>query len=119
MNHHIVAYGDIVADYDGRFLIESVEHTTVLDVHTVADGDGVDIAAQHSVEPHAALVAHSYITNNGGILGEEAVFAYFRLKAANIDNKCHYLTIFLVLVLSHSTSSGVRNGEIELNTRSW
>ena len=78
---YIVPYGHVVADFDGGFLVEGVQYRAVLYVYAVADADGVDIAAQHGVEPYAASVAHYYVADNGGVVGKETVFAEFRCEA--------------------------------------
>ena len=80
---HIVADGDIVADFYGRFLIEGVQNGTVLDVDVVADADGIDVAAHHGVEPDGTAVAHHHVADDGGVLGQEAVLADLRLEAAH------------------------------------
>ena len=46
-------------------------HSTVLYVHVVADGDAVDVAAQHCAIPDGAVVAHRHIANYGCGLGNE------------------------------------------------
>ena len=85
----IVADGYVVAYLDGGFTVESVKHRAVLYVHTVADTDGVHVAAEHGVEPHAAFVAHGDIANNGGILGQKTVAAYHGVVAPYRNDECH------------------------------
>lgn len=77
VDHHVVPDRYVVADLYGRFLIQRVEHRAVLDVDTVADSDGVHVAAQHGAEPDAALVAHCHVADYRGIVGDEAFFADF------------------------------------------
>ena len=76
------SYRHVVADFYGGFFIQCVQHGAVLYVYTVADCDGVDIAAQHGIEPHAAFVAHCHVAHYGCVVGEEAVFTYFRSKSS-------------------------------------
>ena len=78
----VVADGHVVAYFDGRFLVERVQHAAVLYVHTVADADRVDVAAQHGVEPYATVSAHLYVAYDGGVVGQVAVFSYFGRKAS-------------------------------------
>ena len=62
---------------------------TVLNVDAVADGDGVDIAAQNGVEPDAAFVTYGEIADESGVLRQKTVFAYFGRKTADRDYQCH------------------------------
>ena len=77
MNCHVVTDGNIVAYFNSRFLIERVQHRAVLNVHAVANGDGVHVATQHGAKPDAALVAHRHIAYDSGVVGKEAVIAEF------------------------------------------
>lgn len=83
---HVVAYRHVVAYLDGRLLVERVQYAAVLDVHAVAYGDGVHVAAQHGVEPYAALVAHRHVAYHGGVFGKEAVAAHLGCEAAQGDD---------------------------------
>lgn len=82
MDGHVVAYGYIVAYLDGGFLVEGVQHRAVLYVDAVADAYGVDISAQHGVEPYAAVVADGDIAYELGCGGEKASLAVGGSKAA-------------------------------------
>ena len=68
VNRHVVPDGYIVANFDGRFLIQRVQNGTVLYVDAVADSDGIDISPQHCVEPDAATVTNFDIAHNRGIV---------------------------------------------------
>ena len=56
MNSHIMSYGHIVANGDGRFLVERVQHRAVLDIHMVANLNPIDIATQYRIKPNGAAV---------------------------------------------------------------
>ena len=56
----IVPDGDIVTDLDRGLLIEGMEDGAVLDIHIVADADGVDVTAEDGVEPGWLLLLLSY-----------------------------------------------------------
>lgn len=77
MKGYVVANRYVVADFDGRFLIERVEYGTILDVYAVADADRVYVAAQYGVEPYGTFIAHLYIADNRSVFGQEAVFPDF------------------------------------------
>jgi hypothetical protein len=47
----------------------------VLDIHLIADINKINITPYHCVEPKTAVVAGSYITNDGGIRSNEIVVA--------------------------------------------
>ena len=59
-----------------------MQHASVLDVHSVADVDGVDIASQHGVEPDATFVADGHIADDGGIVCQETVVSDFRSESS-------------------------------------
>lgn len=78
----VVSDGNIVADGDGRFAEKRVQYAAVLNIDAVADGDGIDIAAQDRAKPYAAFFAHSDIADDGGVLGQKSVCAYHRSVSA-------------------------------------
>ena len=88
---HIVANRHVVTDFDGGFLVERVQHRTILDVDAVAYADGVHIAAQHGVEPYAAIASEDGVADYGGVFCQEAVRAYFWGEPANWNYQCHSL----------------------------
>lgn len=51
----VMADGNIVADGDGGFAEKRVQYTAILNIDAVADGDGIDIAAQDGAKPYAAF----------------------------------------------------------------
>ncbi len=83
MDCHVVAHRNVVADFNNRLLIKSVEHRAVLYVDAVADGDGVYISAKHGAEPDAAFVTHRHVADKCGILCNKAVLADFGSKSSN------------------------------------
>ncbi len=119
VDNHVVAYGDIVADFDYRFMVKSVKHAAVLDVDAVADTYGVDVAAQHGSEPDAALVAHLHVAYYGAVVGQETVFPYLGCKSSYCLYKCHIICSLrlgyqrvssLVFSASHAASSALSSG---------
>lgn len=78
----VVAYGDIIAYGDGGLAEQGVQDATILNVDAVADGDGIDIAAQDGAKPYAAFFAHGDISDDGGVLGQKCVCAYHRSVSA-------------------------------------
>ena len=85
----IVADGHVVADFYGRFLIQGVQHAAILDVHAVADADGVHVSAQHGVEPYAAVVSQLHVAYEGGVVRQETVLADFGGEAPYRFYQCH------------------------------
>ncbi len=53
----------------------------VLNVGMVADEDAVDVAAQHHAIPHARMRAERHVANDGGVFGDENIFAQCRFFA--------------------------------------
>src|SRR5690606_41993005 len=74
----IVTYGNVVANGCRGFLISAVDHGAILYIYLVAHFDEVHITANHGIEPDTALVAHGDLAHNGGVLGNKAIFSYFR-----------------------------------------
>jgi hypothetical protein len=78
MYNGIMGDGNIVPDLNGRFLIGSVNTHTILDVHIIANANIGNITPYDSIEPHTAIITNSDIANDGGIIGQETVFANLR-----------------------------------------
>ena len=91
---HVVADGYVVADFYGRFFIQSVEYGAVLDVHPVADADGVHISPEYGIEPYATVFSHYYIADNGGVVGQITVFTDLRSKSSDRFYQCHKFVSF-------------------------
>ena len=89
VHDYVVADGDVIADFGDRFLVQSVYHAVVLDIDAVADGDGVHVAAQHGVEPYAAIVTHGHVTDNNGAVGQEAILSDFGVEAPYFFDNSH------------------------------
>ena len=131
VDNHIMAYGYVVANLYGRLLVEGVQYGAVLNVHTVADADGIDIAAQHGAEPYAALVAHDHIAHYNGVAGQKTIFAYNGVEAPytfyyshlSVWNKKYCLKFYRVrgwvLRVSHSPSSSLSSGSSRARTIAW
>lgn len=68
-----------------------MEYGAVLDVHSVADADGVHIAPKYGIEPYATVSSHYYVANNRGVVGQITVFADLRSKSSDRFYKCHKL----------------------------
>ena len=63
-----MANGHIVANLDIRFAFGAMQAGTILDGNPIADANPIDIAANHSTIPHAALATNYYVTNYGSRL---------------------------------------------------
>lgn len=114
---NVMAYGDVVADFDGRLLVERVEHGAVLDIHAVADANGVDVAAEHGVKPYGALIADRKVADECGIFSNEAVAAHPGSEAAHGDDQRHSGS---VLEMSHERrSSSWSSGRSTSRTLAW
>jgi hypothetical protein len=68
MNSDIMTYGHIITNSDGRFLVKSVKHRTILYVHMVANLYPIDIATQDGIKPNGATIANDGVTNDSCIL---------------------------------------------------
>ena len=90
MNGGIVADGDIVFDDGGTNLVGDMHHGSVLNIHTVAHGDGCHITAHDGIEPHTTLVAHGHFAHDGGILAEITLLSPTRSQALYWFDDCHF-----------------------------
>ena len=90
MNRDVVSYGHVVAQRDGGFLIERVQHCAILDVAMLADGDGVHVAAQHGVEPQTRSLAYRHIADNRGVLRHKHVVGNARGEDLTVPIDCLY-----------------------------
>ena len=70
MDERLVADGDVVAE-GARGIGVDVEDGVVLDVGVLANGDGVDVAAQHGAVKHGGVGADGDIANNGRVGGDK------------------------------------------------
>lgn len=90
MDGDIVADGDVIAYPAYRFFVKGMQHCAVLDVDAVADGDGVDVAAQGYAEPYRALVAHGYVADYCCRFGQKAAVAEFGGVSPQWNYCCHF-----------------------------
>ena len=62
-----MAHRYVIFNYYGNFC-RPVDHTSVLDISSFADGNKIDISPQHGPEPYAGIPAQSDIShkNSGG-----------------------------------------------------
>ena len=77
MNDGIVSDRNIVADIYRSFLIGTMDDCTILDVDVVPDPDGMNIAANHGIEPYTAVIAQYNIACDCGIVGQKSIFPPF------------------------------------------
>ena len=82
VDRYVMTDRHVVANLDGRFLIQGMKNGPILDIDSVTDANGVDIAAENGVEPNAATLADLNVTDDGGVVRKERVFANFRCEAS-------------------------------------
>ena len=75
MYHRAVANANIVANDRSSFLIRAVNDGAVLNVYFVTQNNAVDITPNDGLKPNAALVAHFYITHDGGVFSDKNIFS--------------------------------------------
>jgi hypothetical protein len=75
VDDRIMADAAVVPDFSGRFLIGAMDDGTILNIHPVADPDGVHVPADHRIEPKTAIVSGNDISYNRRIIGDKTVFA--------------------------------------------
>jgi hypothetical protein len=75
MQGYAVADSHIIAQDAGSLAIQGVNTGIVLYVGAVSNLHKVDIASDHRIEPHGAVVAHFYIAYYHGTFAKIAVLA--------------------------------------------
>jgi hypothetical protein len=54
-----------------------MNHHPILDVGIVANGNGVNIAPHHGIEPNRAIITQRHLAYHHGIVGQKAVLSEF------------------------------------------
>ena len=75
VHYGVVSDGNTVAYYGFGFIESTMQYRAILDVYFIADADTVDVSADDCVEPYAAIISHDHIADDGGVGGDETVFA--------------------------------------------
>ena len=74
MNHRHVADAHALADVDRKPGV-AMQHTAVLHLRVVADGDAVIVTAHHAVEPDADIVAEHHVADDVRTRGDPVIAA--------------------------------------------
>lgn len=82
MDRYVMTDRHIVANLNGRFLIQGMKDGTILDIDPIADADGIDVAAKDGAKPDTASLANLDITDDGRVIREKRILADFRRKAS-------------------------------------
>jgi hypothetical protein len=83
MNGHVMPHRHIVANLDGRLLVQRVQHATILNVYTIADAYAINVTTQNGVKPNTAIVTNHHIANDSSIVSQITIFAYLWSKASD------------------------------------
>ena len=95
MHNGGMAHGDIIADDRGLLPGIHMHNGAILDIHALADGDEVGIAAQHAVIPDVGLLPDRDIADHGGGGRDKHAFmqsrpnAFKHIKRAAIGGLLH------------------------------
>jgi hypothetical protein len=89
MNDCIVPDAAPVADHRFCLLVSAVNDGAVLYVHRIADPYAVDVSADHGIEPHAAVVAQHYISDDRRIGSKKTAGTGFGMNSVDGQKKCH------------------------------
>jgi hypothetical protein len=69
-----------------------MQHRSVLNIHLIADADGIDITTNHHVKPEAALVSGNNITYNHSIISQITITPPLWHKSAYFLDDGHNLS---------------------------
>ena len=61
----------------GRFLVQGVEHASILDVYSVPYADWVYVTPQHGAEPDAAIPSRLDVANDNRIVRQKTILPDF------------------------------------------
>jgi hypothetical protein len=75
MNHGVVPNRYIVANSGGVLLISAVNNGAVLHINAVAHFNKMYVTSYYGVEPKTAFFSSGYITNDGSVGCNKAVFS--------------------------------------------
>jgi hypothetical protein len=76
MNNSAMTNANIVANGGGCLLIGAMDDSAILYIDLIAHSNLMDIAANNSLKPNTALVAHDHITNNGRVFCDIAIVSH-------------------------------------------
>ncbi len=93
----IMCYAYIISDLYRCLPVSAMYGNTILYINIITDADIGYIAPHNCIEPHTAIVAHYYIANDGGIIGQETIAANFGMYAFYGFQKCHDIFLFYYL----------------------
>lgn len=89
MDDRAVAHGDPIT-HNAWEIIRDVQHSVVLNIRVMADGDAVDVAAQDASVPNARVRAESHIADDGSGFGDENAPAELRgLAEESVELRVH------------------------------
>jgi hypothetical protein len=77
MHQRIMPNAAKITNLSARFLIGAMDDGSILDIHSLADADGVYITTDYRIEPEAAMVARNDIAHKGGIFGDKTIFTKY------------------------------------------
>ena len=93
VNGGVVADRDIVSDMGlrgmGRTVVKGMDDRPVLNIGSVTDGNRIDVAAQHGIEPHGAVTADGHVTDQYGRIGNESSLSHLGHMAPHLFYICH------------------------------
>jgi hypothetical protein len=85
----IVRNRDIVANIRRGFFISGVDGGIILDVDVISYFNVVNISPLDRSVPYAALIPHFYLSDDDGVLCQEAVFAELRYMSFKFPDNSH------------------------------
>jgi hypothetical protein len=62
MNNRIMSDRNITPDLCFCFLVCTMDHSAILNICIISNGNGMDIPTDNRVEPHCTIVAHANFT---------------------------------------------------------
>jgi hypothetical protein len=66
-----------------------MNHCAILNVYFISNGDGIHISSYNGVKPNTAVVAHHYLSYNGGIVGDKTILSKLWVNSMNWFNEGH------------------------------
>src|SRR5690606_40078643 len=89
-----------------------MNHCTILNIHFITDGNGVDSSPNHSINPDAALVSHGHFSHNHSIFSYKAIFRNLRTFSVDLPDNHRIKRLVYVRTVTVKFSSPPAFGKV-------
>src|SRR4030095_6581868 len=90
VHNGVVTNRNIISDRCTGSFECTMNARSILDIYFITYADEIHIAANHCIEPDAAVVTHDHITNDSGVGSNETIFSKLRVFVFNRKYDRHW-----------------------------